>query len=117
VHFVVKEINRVIKACEALDSGNIELLGALLFETHYGLSQEYSVSCAELDMLVDTAKADDAIIGSRLMGGGFGGCTINLIKKGHENEVKNKFSNLYLDTFGIELKFYDVKISNGTTLF
>lgn len=117
VHFVVKEINRVIKACEALDNGNIKLLGALLFETHYGLSQEYSVSCAELDMLVDTAKADDAIIGSRLMGGGFGGCTINLIKKGHENEVKNKFSNLYLDTFGIELKFYDVKISNGTTLF
>lgn len=116
VHFVVKEINRVIKACEALDNGNIELLGQLLFETHYGLSQEYEVSCAELDMLVDTAKADDAIVGSRLMGGGFGGCTINLIKKGHENEIKSKFSNLYLDTFGIELKFYDVKISNGTTL-
>lgn len=116
VHFVVKEINRVIKACEALDKGNIELLGQLLFETHYGLSQEYEVSCAELDMLVDTAKADDAVIGSRVMGGGFGGCTINLIKKGHENEVKSKFSNLYLDTFGIQLKFYDVKISNGTTL-
>ncbi|UUF15664.1 MULTISPECIES: galactokinase [Flavobacterium] len=116
VHFVVKEINRVIKACEALDNGDIELLGQLLFETHYGLSQEYEVSCAELDMLVDTAKADDAIIGSRVMGGGFGGCTINLIKKGHENQVKSKFSNLYLDTFGIELKFYDVKISNGTTL-
>ncbi|TDP04099.1 galactokinase [Flavobacterium sp. 245] len=116
VHFVVKEINRVIKACEALDKGNIELLGQLLFETHYGLSQEYAVSCEELDMLVDTAKADDAVIGSRLMGGGFGGCTINLIKKGHENEVKSKFSNLYLDTFGIELKFYDVKISNGTQL-
>jgi galactokinase len=116
VHYVVKEINRVIKACEALDKGNIELLGQLLFETHYGLSQEYSVSCEELDMLVDTAKADNAIIGSRLMGGGFGGCTINLIKKGHENEVKSKFSNLYLNTFGIELKFYDVKISNGTKL-
>jgi galactokinase len=116
VHFVVKEINRVIKACEALDKGNIELLGELLYETHYGLSQEYEVSCEELDMLVNTAKADDAIVGSRLMGGGFGGCTINLVKKGHENEVKSKFSKLYLDTFGIELKFYDVKISNGTTL-
>ncbi|HEY1196326.1 galactokinase [Flavobacterium sp.] len=116
VHFVVKEINRVIKACEALDKGNIELLGELLFETHYGLSQEYEVSCEELDMLVDTAKEDNAIVGSRLMGGGFGGCTINLVKKGHENEVKSKFSKLYLDTFGIELKFYDVKISNGTTL-
>ncbi|MBB4800746.1 galactokinase [Flavobacterium nitrogenifigens] len=116
VHFVVKEINRVIKACEALDAGNIELLGELLFETHYGLSKEYEVSCEELDMLVDTAKEDDAIVGSRLMGGGFGGCTINLVKKGHENDVKRKFSKLYLDTFGIELKFYDVKISNGTTL-
>jgi len=116
VHFVIKEINRVIKACEALDQGNIELLGQLLFETHYGLSKEYEVSCDELDMLVDTAKADDSIIGSRVMGGGFGGCTINLIKKVHENEVKSKFSNLYLNTFGIELKFYDVKISNGTTL-
>jgi len=116
VHFVVKEINRVIRACEALDSGNIKLLGQLLFETHYGLSQEYEVSCEELDMLVDTAKTDDFIIGSRLMGGGFGGCTINLIKKGYENEVKSKFSNLYLNTFGIELKFYDVKIANGTTL-
>lgn len=116
VHFVVKEINRVIRACEALDQGNIEHLGELLFETHYGLSQEYEVSCEELDFLVDTAKEDNAIIGSRLMGGGFGGCTINLVKKGHENEVKRKFSKLYLDTFGIELKFYDVKISNGTTL-
>jgi len=116
VHFVVKEIKRVSQACEALDNGNIELLGQLLFETHYGLSQEYAVSCEELDMLVDTAKADENVIGSRLMGGGFGGCTINLIKKGHENEVKNKFANLYLDIFGIELKFYDVKIANGTTL-
>ncbi|PBJ12616.1 galactokinase [Flavobacterium sp. ACN6] len=116
VHFVVKEINRVIKACEALDQGNIELLGELLFETHYGLSKEYEVSCEELDFLVDTAKEDNSIIGSRLMGGGFGGCTINLVKKGQENEVKRKFSNLYLDKFGIELKFYDVKISNGTQL-
>ena len=116
VHFVVKEIKRVSQACEALDNGNIELLGQLLFETHYGLSQEYAVSCEELDMLVDTAKADENVVGSRLMGGGFGGCTINLIKKGHENEVKNKFANLYLDIFGIELKFYDVKIANGTTL-
>ena len=115
-HFVVKEIDRVEKACEALDQGNITLLGQLLFEAHYGLSQEYEVSCKELDMLVNTAKTDDFIIGSRLMGGGFGGCTINFIKKGHENEVKNKFSNLYLNTFGIELKFYDVTISNGTRL-
>ncbi|MCV9933166.1 galactokinase [Flavobacterium sp. LS1R47] len=117
VHYVIKEISRVSQACEALDNGNIELLGQLLFDTHDGLSNEYEVSCEELDMLVATAKENDAIIGSRLMGGGFGGCTINLIKKGKENEVKNKFSSLYLDIFGIELKFYDVKIGNGTSLF
>ncbi|OUL59912.1 galactokinase [Flavobacterium sp. AJR] len=117
VHYVVKEINRVAQACNALDKGNIELLGQLLFDTHDGLSNEYEVSCPELDMLVATAKDDDSIIGSRLMGGGFGGCTINLIKKGEENEVKNKFSSLYLDIFGIELKFYDVKIANGTSLY
>ncbi|KFF07739.1 galactokinase [Flavobacterium hydatis] len=117
VHYVIKEISRVAQACNALDKGNIELLGQLLFETHDGLSKEYEVSCPELDMLVAIAKEDDSIIGSRLMGGGFGGCTINLIKKGEENEVKNKFSSLYLDIFGIELKFYDVKIANGTSLY
>jgi galactokinase len=77
VAFVVKEINRVILACKALDSGNIETLGRLMFETHEGLSIYYEVSCVELDMIVNTLKIEEAVIGSRLMGGGFGGCTIN----------------------------------------
>ena len=115
--FVVKEINRVKLACDALDSGNIELLGQLMFETHEGLSLDYEVSCAELDFLVHTVKEDKSVIGSRLMGGGFGGCTINLIKKGQEEAVKNKLSKLYQDEFGIELKIYDVKIGNGTSLY
>ncbi|MFV5694433.1 galactokinase [Flavobacterium sp. LB3P122] len=115
--FVVKEINRVVQACKALDNGDIEILGQLMFETHEGLSVDYEVSCAELDMIVDTLKKEDAVVGSRLMGGGFGGCTINLIKKGHEERVKNKLSALYFDTFGIELKIYDVKIGNGTSLY
>lgn len=115
--FVVKEINRVIQACEALDNGNIELLGELMFATHDGLSKDYEVSCEELDLLVDLAKAEPAVIGSRLMGGGFGGCTINLVKKGHEEEIKSKFAKRYNEAFGIELKIYDVKISNGTSLY
>lgn len=115
--FVVKEINRVIQACEALDNGKIELLGELMFATHDGLSKDYEVSCEELDLLVDLAKEETAVIGSRLMGGGFGGCTINLIKKGHEATIKEKFSKLYFDAFGIELKIYDVKVSNGTSLY
>jgi galactokinase len=115
--FVVKEINRVIQACEALDNGKIELLGELMFATHDGLSKDYEVSCEELDLLVDLAKEEPAVIGSRLMGGGFGGCTINLVKKGQEQQVKDKFSKLYTDAFGIELKIYDVKVSNGTSLY
>ncbi|WP_348798088.1 galactokinase [Flavobacterium adhaerens] len=115
-HFVVQEINRVALACEALDNGNIEALGKLLFETHEGLSKEYLVSCEELDFIVDTLKQEKAVIGSRLMGGGFGGCTINLIKKGEEEAIKSKLTKLYREAFDIELKIYDVKIGNGTSL-
>ncbi|MFC6877093.1 galactokinase [Flavobacterium myungsuense] len=114
--FVVKEIKRVSLACEALDNGDIQTLGKLMFETHQGLSVDYEVSCAELDMIVDTLKLEKAVIGSRMMGGGFGGCTINLIKKGEEEAIKSKLSKLYLEAFGIELKIYDVKIGNGTSL-
>ncbi|MFV8368638.1 galactokinase [Flavobacterium sp. LB2R40] len=116
-HFVVKEISRVIQACKALDNGNIEALGQLMFETHEGLSADYEVSCAELDFLVNTLKKETAVVGSRLMGGGFGGCTINLIRKGEEELIKNKLFNLYQEAFGIELKIYDVKIGNGTSLY
>ncbi|SDG99226.1 galactokinase [Flavobacterium omnivorum] len=115
--FVVKEIKRVTQACDALDKGDIETLGKLMFETHEGLSLDYEVSCAELDFLVHTVKEDKSVIGSRLMGGGFGGCTINLIKKGQEERIKQQLSTLYLDKFGIELKIYDVKIGNGTSLY
>ncbi len=115
--FAVKEIKRVTLACDALDKGDIQTLGQLMFETHEGLSVDYEVSCDELDFLVNTVKAEKAVIGSRLMGGGFGGCTINLIKKGEEEAIKSKLSKLYLDAFGIELKIYDVKISDGTSLY
>ena len=115
--YVVKEIKRVNQACAALDNGDIRTLGNLMFETHDGLSKDYEVSCAELDYLVDLAKAEEDVIGSRLMGGGFGGCTITLVKKGRESAVKEKFTKLYADQFNIELKIYDVKVSNGTSLY
>lgn len=116
-HYAIKEIKRVTLACEALDRGDILTLGQLLFDTHEGLSKEYEVSCAELDMIVDTLKQDPAVIGSRMMGGGFGGCTINLIKKREEDAIKTKLTQLYQAAFGIELKTYEVKISNGTSLY
>lgn len=116
-NYAIKEIKRVILACEALDRGDILTLGQLLFETHEGLSKEYEVSCAELDMIVATLKKEPAVVGSRMMGGGFGGCTINLIKKGEEDAIKTKLTQLYQAAFGIELKTYEVKISNGTSLY
>ncbi|HWS60730.1 MAG TPA: galactokinase [Flavobacterium sp.] len=115
--YAVKEIKRVTQACEALDKGDIATLGKLMFETHDGLSKDYEVSCPELDFLVDLAKAEEDVVGSRLMGGGFGGCTITLVKKGSEAVIKEKFTKLYLEKFNIDLKIYDVKISNGTTLY
>lgn len=116
-HYAIKEIKRVSLACEALDRGDILTLGQLLFETHEGLSKEYEVSCAELDMIVDTLKNEPAVVGSRMMGGGFGGCTINLIKKGEEEAIKTKLTQLYQATFGIELKTYEVTIANGTSIY
>jgi galactokinase len=115
--FVVKEIARVTRACEALDQGDIITLGKLMLETHDGLSKDYEVSCPELDFLVGFLKNEDAVIGSRMMGGGFGGCTINLIQKGNEEAIKIKLTKAYFDAFGIELKIYEVKISNGTSLY
>jgi galactokinase len=115
--YAVKEIKRVTQACEALDKGDIATLGKLMFETHDGLSKDYEVSCPELDFLVDLAKEEEDVVGSRLMGGGFGGCTITLVKKGSEAVIKEKFTKLYLEKFNIDLKIYDVKISNGTTLY
>ena len=115
-YFVVKEIKRVSLACEALDAGEIEKVGQLMFETHEGLSKEYEVSCDELDFLVDSVKNNPAVVGARVMGGGFGGCTINLIKKGTESAIKSNLSKAYFEKFGIELKIYDVKIGNGTSL-
>jgi galactokinase len=116
-HYAIKEIKRVTLACEALDRGDILTMGKLLFETHEGLSKEYEVSCAELDMIVDTLKKEPAVVGSRMMGGGFGGCTINLIKKGEEEAIKTKLTQLYQATFGIELKTYGVTIANGTSIY
>jgi galactokinase len=115
--FVVKEIKRVGLACDALDQGNIITLGELMFETHQGLSEDYEVSCPEVDMIVDRLQKEAAVIGSRQMGGGFGGCAITLIKKGDEARIGKQLSALYFDAFGIELKIYDVTIGNGTSLY
>lgn len=114
-HFVVNEIRRVNEAVAALDDNNLLKLGQLMFETHDGLSNEYEVSCPEIDYLVDFVRQEKTVIGSRMMGGGFGGCSINLIEKGFEKELITRVSEAYQIKFGVNLTAYPVKISKGTT--
>ncbi|MBD3581828.1 galactokinase [Flavobacterium selenitireducens] len=112
-HFVVGEIGRVLEAVEALERSDFKKLGNLMTQTHHGLSKEYEVSCEEIDFLVDRALAEKDILGSRMMGGGFGGCSINLVKKGAKKEVVNRISEAYQKQFDIEPAVYKVKISDG----
>lgn len=116
-HFVVKEIQRVQDAIGALEQSDFEKLGKLMTATHEGLSQEYEVSCDEIDFLVATVQNEKSVLGARMMGGGFGGCSINLVEKGTENELIARISEDYRNAFGIELNAYKVKISKGTMLY
>jgi galactokinase len=85
-----------------------------MFETHEGLSKLYEVSCAELDFLVDRAKEQPSIVGSRVMGGGFGGCTINLIHKQDWSAVVQEITDAYKKEFNIDAEVYVVATSDGT---
>ncbi len=110
--FVIGEKQRVLDVCEALEKGDFETVGARMYETHNGLSKDYEVSCVELDFLNDVAK-ECGVTGSRIMGGGFGGCTINLVKDelydAFIETVKAKFNEKY----GHEPVIYPVVISDG----
>lgn len=112
--YVIEENVRVLKASNALKEGNLELFGKLLFESHYGLQHQYKVSCAELDFLVDLAEKNKKVLGARMMGGGFGGCTINLVSKEHLPEFKKEVEQLYEMQFSKTCAVYQVELSNGT---
>ena len=95
---VIEENQRVHDFKYAMLSNNIETCGSLLYDSHYSLKDQYEVSCEELDNLVELSKETNFIHGARMMGGGFGGCTINLIKDINEAELdklKNKFKSKY----------------------
>lgn len=110
--FVIEEKDRVLAVCDALNAGDYETVGKKMYETHRGLSKDYAVSCEELDFLNDVAK-ECGVTGSRIMGGGFGGCTINLVRK----DLTDKFIKTAVDKFnekyGHEPKVYPVVISDG----
>jgi len=111
--FVLGEKDRVLAVCNALIAGDYETVGQKMYETHAGLSKDYEVSCEELDFLNDVAK-ENGVTGSRIMGGGFGGCTINLVKDSLYEPFIADVKVKYAAKFGRQPKIYDVVISEGS---
>ncbi len=110
--FVIEEKDRVLAVCDALNAGDYETVGKKMYETHRGLSDDYEVSCEELDFLNDIAR-ECGVTGSRIMGGGFGGCTINLVKKDLHDAFVDKAVKEFEAKYGHKPIIYDVVISDG----
>lgn len=114
--YVVEENLRLQVGCEALRRNDLVAFGKKMFASHTGLSKLYDVSCPELDYLVELAREEHAILGARMMGGGFGGSTINLIRKSHINEVVERMANAYKTRYGQEPLVHICNISEGTQM-
>ena len=110
--YVIGEVQRVLDVCDALERGDYEIVGEMMYQTHFGLSRLYEVSCPELDFLNNLARKCD-VTGSRVMGGGFGGCTINLVKEEFYDNFINTAIEKFSEKFGHAPKIYDVVISDG----
>lgn len=114
--YVIQENERTLLAAKAIEENNLVNFGALLFASHQGLSKQYQVSCEELDFLVTEAKKSNAVIGARMMGGGFGGCTINLIKSPEKETFLKSIKEAYNTKFKKQCSVYEVTIANGTQI-
>lgn len=114
--FVVEEIDRLLTGCADLQRGDIAALGKKMFATHEGLSKMYAVSCKELDFLVDFVRNRPEVLGARMMGGGFGGCTINLVKEEAIDALIAAVKPAYEAATGLQLDYYIASIENGTEI-
>ena len=110
--YVIGELQRVLDVCDALERGDYETVGEMMYQTHFGMSKLYEVSCEELDFLNRLARLH-GVTGSRVMGGGFGGCTINLVKEELYDAFIADAKKQFAAQFGHEPKVYDVVISDG----
>ncbi|HNY24612.1 MAG TPA: galactokinase, partial [Bacteroidales bacterium] len=110
--YVIGEVQRVMDVCQALERDDYQTVGERMYETHHGMSKLYEVSCEELDFLNDIARKC-GVTGSRVMGGGFGGCTINLVKDTLYASFIQTAKKEFAAQFGHEPKVYDVVISDG----
>ncbi len=114
--YVVNENQRLLAGCEALKQGDLKGFGEMMYATHKGLSKRYAVSCKELDFLVDQARNYPEIVGSRMMGGGFGGCTINIIKNSGIDQFTEEISKAYQKEFAIIPEIYQTRIEKGAEI-
>lgn len=114
--FIIAENERVIKMAKALKEKDLPTLGCLLYEAHEGISRQYEVSCKESDFLVAFSKKNSNVLGARQTGGGFGGCTLNIVHQDAVLEFIESASKSYKDKFGIQLEAFEVKPSGGTSI-
>lgn len=114
--YVIEENQRVLDACNDLQDGNLGTFGRRMYESHRGLQNEYEVSCRELDILVEIAENIEGVLGARMMGGGFGGCTINLVQKEAVEHFVATIRTTYQQAMDHMPKVYETKISKGTHL-
>ncbi|HVM89520.1 MAG TPA: galactokinase [Puia sp.] len=111
--FVINENERLLMGCDWLKKGDLQNFGKMMFETHEGLSKWYEVSCKESDFLVESAKHHEAVAGSRQMGGGFGGCTINIVKSDAIEDFSSYIRNCYKRQFDVIPEIYITQIEDG----
>lgn len=113
--YVLEENDRLLSAVHALQNGDLVSLGKKMFASHDGLTEMYKVSCPELDYLVDYVRSNSAVAGARMMGGGFGGCTINLVKEESIDELLEGISSDYKKNMSRDLSFYIAETANGSS--
>jgi len=114
--FIINENNRLLKGCDLLKEGDLKSFGKLMFEAHDGLSEWYEVSCKESDFLVAQAKLFDGVIGARQMGGGFGGCTINIVKTDLIENFSTSIRDSYKKQFDVMPEIYITQIEDGAKI-
>ena len=116
-HHAVYENQRTLDGVEALEKGDLEAFGKLMNESHVSLRDDYEVSCEELDILTETAWKIPGVIGSRMTGGGFGGCTVSIVKKEYEDIFCRTVGETYLEKVGYDCTFYVVSPGSGPEVF
>ncbi|MEC7264401.1 MAG: galactokinase [Bacteroidota bacterium] len=114
--YVIQENERVLEAVQALRDRKMDRFGELLYQTHTGLSEQFEVSCPELDFLVNFSKEWKEVLGARMMGGGFGGCTLNIVHKDAAEDFIEEASKVYKKKFSLELSAFQTLLSKGTSI-